>query len=124
LPGEDNFRDKRGGRNVRSALLIKYRRFARESSRARDGAVAMRNFGIRQIQSTARIVLICPDCGHENSESADALRGMSSYDCDGDGCGYIFDLAPGRRIDFGNGFFDACRRFYAAVFTLRGQRAR
>jgi hypothetical protein len=91
---------------------------------ARDGAIAMRNFGIRQIQSTARIVLICPDCGHENSEFADTLRGMSTYYCNGEDCDYIFGLAPRRRMDVGQGFVDACKRFYAAVATLGGQRVR
>ena len=84
----------------------------------------MRNYGIRQIQSTARILLICPDCGEQNSEFADTLRGMSSYYCNGEGCDYIFDLAPGRRMVSGQGFVEACKRFYAAVATLGGQRAR
>ncbi len=84
----------------------------------------MRNYGIRKIQSTARILLICPDCGEENSEFADTLRGMSTYYCNGEGCDYIFDLAPGRRMVFGQGFVEACKRFYAAVATLGGQRVR
>jgi hypothetical protein len=90
----------------------------------RDGAIAMRNYGIRQVQSTARILLICPDCGHENSEFADALQGMGTFYCNGDDCDYIFDLAPGRRTDLGKGFVEACKRFYAAFYTVRGQKAR
>jgi len=84
----------------------------------------MRNYGIRQIQSTARILLICPDCGQENSEFADTLRGMSSFYCNGEGCDYIFDLAAGRRMDLRKGFVEACKRFSAAFHTLVGQRAR
>jgi len=84
----------------------------------------MRNYGIPQIQSTtARILLICPDCGHENSEFADTLRGMSTFYCSGEDCDYIFDLAPGRRTDFGKAFLDACKRFYAAFYAVRGQKA-
>jgi len=84
----------------------------------------MRNYGIRQVQSSARIVLICPDCGQENSESADALRAASTFSCHGEDCGYIFDLTPGRRTDFGRTFIDACKRFYAAFYAESGQRAR
>ena len=78
----------------------------------------------REIHAAARILLICPDCGRENSELADKLRAMSMYYCDGDDCDYIFDLMPRRRMDFGKGFVDACKRFYAAFYTMRGQRAR
>lgn len=84
----------------------------------------MRNYGIRQIQTTARILLICPECGQENSEFAEALRRMSTFYCAGEDCDYIFDLAPGRRTDLGRGFIDACKRFYAAFYTVRGERAR
>ena len=34
----------------------------------------MRNYGISQMRSTARIVMICPNCGQENSEFAETLR--------------------------------------------------
>ena len=78
----------------------------------------------RQIQSATRILLICPDCGAENAEFADKLRAVSTYYCNGDGCDYIFDLAGGRRTDFGKGFLLACKRFYAAFYAMRGQRAR
>ena len=85
----------------------------------------MRNYGIPQVQSaTARILLICPDCGQENSEFADTLRGMSTFYCSGEDCGYIFDLAAGRPADFPSGFVEACRRFYASFYPVRGQRAR
>ena len=85
----------------------------------------MRNYGIPQDQSTtARILLICPDCGHENSEFADTLRGMGTFYCSGEECDYLFDLAQNRRADFGKGFVDACRRFYAAFYAVRGQKAR
>jgi hypothetical protein len=85
----------------------------------------MRNFGIPQVQSAAaRILLICPDCGHENSEFADTLRGMSMFYCSGEECDFIFDLAPARRVDFGKGFAEACRRFYAAFYAVGGQKAR
>jgi hypothetical protein len=78
---------------------------------------------LRQIQMTARILLICPDCGHENAEFADTLRGSSSYSCRGDGCDYSFDLA-GPRKDFGRGFTEACKRFYAAFYTIRRSSSR
>jgi hypothetical protein len=73
----------------------------------------------QQMQAAARILLICPDCGEENSELADKLRGLSSYYCSGDGCDYLFDLARGQRKDFGKSFADACKRFYAAFYTMR-----
>jgi hypothetical protein len=93
--------------------------------RNKDGRVAMRNFGIQQIGSTtACILLICPDCGQENSEYAATLRGMRSFYCGGEECDYIFDLAPGRRTDFGKAFIDACKKFYAAFYAVGGQRAR
>ncbi|MGA2894888.1 MAG: hypothetical protein ABSE22_18640 [Xanthobacteraceae bacterium] len=78
---------------------------------------------IRHIRSAARIMLICPDCGQENSELADRLRGMTAYSCRGDGCDYSFVLVGGRQ-DIGHGFVEACKRFYAAFYTARGQGAR
>lgn len=81
----------------------------------------MRNYGMRQIQSNARILLICPDCGQENSEFADTLRNMSTFYCDGEGCDYIFDLARRRRTEFGKGFVEACRRFYGTFYAVRRQ---
>lgn len=83
----------------------------------------MRNYGIRQVQTSARILLICPECGQENSESADTLRRTSTFYCAGEDCDYIFDLMPGRRADFGKTFVDACKRFYAAFYTVRRQKA-
>lgn len=77
----------------------------------------------RHTRPVTRILLICPDCGHENSELAETLRGMSSYYCGGEGCDYLFDLASARQ-HAGRGFADACRRFYAALYGLRGQGAR
>jgi hypothetical protein len=83
----------------------------------------MRNYGISQIQSAARIVMVCPSCGQENSESIEALRGMRFYACSGDGCDHSFDLAgPGKHA--GNGLVEACRRFYAAFCATRGQGVR
>ena len=78
---------------------------------------------LRQIQMTARILLICPDCGQENAEFADTLRGMSSYACRGDGCEYSFDLA-GPRKELGGGFTEACKRFYTAFYTMRRSSSR
>jgi hypothetical protein len=43
----------------------------------------------------ARVLLICPHCGHETPEYVDELRGITSYSCRGDGCDYRFDLAAG-----------------------------
>jgi hypothetical protein len=82
----------------------------------------MRNYGIPQIQSSARILLVCPDCGEKNPESADRLRGMRTYYCNGDDCDYIFDLAPGRAV--GRGFVDACKKFYAAMYAVRRPKLR
>jgi hypothetical protein len=81
-------------------------------------APAMRNYGIRQVQSPAHILLICPDCGHENSELATALRRTNTYWCEGEDCDYSFDLAGARR-DAGSALAEACKRFYAMVYPLR-----
>ena len=82
----------------------------------------MRNYGISQI-STARIVMICPDCGQENSEFAETLRGMRFYACTGEGCGYSFNLAgPGKRS--ANSLAEAFKKFYAAFYAVRGDGAR
>jgi hypothetical protein len=83
----------------------------------------MEEVNFRQVRSAARIVLICPDCGHENSEFADVLRGTRFYACRGDGCYYSFDLASSRQ-DIGKSVADACKKFYAAFDTIRGQAAR
>jgi hypothetical protein len=71
---------------------------------------------IRQIAAAARtrILLICPDCGQENVEYADKLRGMSFYSCPGDGCDYRFDLMSDPRKNLLQGFVDMWKRFYAA----------
>ena len=83
----------------------------------------MRNYGISQIRSTARIVMICPNCGQENSEFAETLRGTRFYACSGEGCDYSFDLAgPGKRA--ANTLAEACKKFYAAFYAMRGQGAR
>jgi len=76
---------------------------------------------IRQVRSAARILLICPECGQEHAEFADALRAVDSYACRGDGCDFSFDLAGPRD---GKGFVEACKRFYAAFHMLRGLGAR
>jgi hypothetical protein len=39
-----------------------------------------------------RIVLICPDCGHETPEYVHRLRSMTFYQCRGDDCDYRFEL--------------------------------
>jgi hypothetical protein len=83
----------------------------------------MRNYGIRQTQSGARIVMICPNCGQENSETAEELHGMRFYACSGDDCDYTFDLA-GPSKHAGHGFVEACKRLYAAFYPTRGQGAR
>ena len=83
-------------------------------ARANDGATAMRNYGISQVRSTARIVMICPDCGQENSEFAETLRGMRFYACSGEGCEYNFDLAGRGKKRAVNSLAEACKKFYAA----------
>lgn len=72
---------------------------------------------IRDIASAARtrILLICPDCGEENVEFADRLRGRGFYVCAGEGCDFRFDLAAGPRRSLTRGFAEAWRRFYAAL---------
>ena len=74
----------------------------------------------RQNRSAARVLLICPACGQENSVRADTLRTMPSYACGGDGCSYDFDLA-GTRRGASEGLAEAMRRFHAAVDALRGE---
>src|ERR1700751_3476075 len=96
---------------------------ANELRARNDGATAMRNYGITQIQSTARIVMICPNCCQENSEYAETLRGMRFYACAGEGCDFSFDLAgPGKRA--ANSLAEACKKFYAAFYAMRGQGVR
>ena len=90
--------------------------------RANDGATAMRNYGITQL-STARIVIICPNCGQENSEFAETLRGMRFYACTGEDCDYSFNLA-GRGKRAATSLAEACKKFYAAFYAVRGQGAR
>ena len=83
----------------------------------------MRNYGISQIRSTARIVMICPNCGQENSEYAETLRGTRFYACAGEGCDYSFDLAgPVKRA--ANSLAEVCKKFYAAFYAMRGQGVR
>jgi hypothetical protein len=83
----------------------------------------MADLNFRKFQSAARVVLICPDCGHQNSEFADVLRGTRFYACRGDGCYYSFDLTPWRQ-DFGKSLAEAARKFYAAFDTVREQASR
>jgi hypothetical protein len=77
------------------------------------------NPDIRQVRAPARILLICPDCGHENAEYAQKLKGKGTFYCVGDGCDYIFDLAPRRGADVAESFAQACRKFYAALYVSR-----
>jgi hypothetical protein len=74
---------------------------------------------IRQVHAAARILLICPDCAHENAEYAQILKGKGIFYCVGDGCDYIFDLTPGRGPGLADSFAEACRRFYAALYVAR-----
>jgi hypothetical protein len=99
-------------------------RRAEALARANDGATAMRNYGISQMRSSARIVMICPNCGQENSEFAETLRGMRFYACSGEGCDYDFDLAGRGMKRAANSLTEACKRFYAAFYAVRGQGAR
>jgi len=85
--------------------------------------LAMRNYGIRQMRSVVRVLLICLDCGHDNSEFADPLRGTRAYACNGEDCGYIFELSDSRRSS-GTGFAEACKRFYSAFYAMRGEGVR
>lgn len=68
---------------------------------------------IGQADATARILLICPDCGHENAEYAQMLQSKKVFYCSGDDCDYIFEL--GSRQDYGTSFTELCRRFYATL---------
>jgi len=98
-------------------------RSAKELRARMTGRNAMRNYGITHIGSSARIVMICPLCGQENSEFAETLRGMRFYACSGEDCGYSFDLT-GRGKRVGASLAEACRKFYAAFYAMRGQGAR
>ena len=98
-------------------------RGAMDSRGSHSERIAMRNYGIRKMQSAARIVMICPDWGQENAGTAEELRGIRFYACSGDGCDYTFDLA-GRGKRAANGFIEACKRFYAAFYAALGQGAR
>jgi hypothetical protein len=104
--------------------MIPIRRASKALARANDGATAMRNYGITQIRSSARIVMICPICGQENSEFAETLRGMRFYACSGEGCDYSFDLAGSGKRAVGSALTEACKKFYAAFYAMRGQGAR
>jgi hypothetical protein len=104
--------------------MIPIRRAPKALARANDGATAMRNYGITQIRSGARIVMICPICGQENSEFAETLRGMRFYACSGEGCDYSFDLAGSGKRAVGSSLTEACKKFYAAFYAMRGQGAR
>jgi len=84
----------------------------------------MRNYGLSQVETATRIVLICPDCGQENSVFASALRTTNTYCCNAEDCDYIFDIACRGHSDFSSGFVDAWKRFYAALYPMRGARAR
>jgi hypothetical protein len=75
---------------------------------------------IRQSRAAARILLICPDCGHENAEYAQMLQGKSTFYCAGDGCDYIFDLGRSRGRDFGTSLAELCERFSAALSAAGG----
>ena len=51
------------------------------------------------------------------------LRGTRFYACAGEGCDYSFDLAgPGKRA--ANSLAEACKKFYAAFYAMRGQGVR
>jgi hypothetical protein len=68
--------------------------------------------------------MICPNCGQENSEFAETLRGMRFYACSGEGCDYSFDLAGSGKRVAGSSLTEACKKFYAAFYAMRGQGAR
>jgi hypothetical protein len=72
---------------------------------------------IREIPSAARIriLLICPDCGQENVEFADRIRGACTYPCRGEGCDFRFDLLSPPRRSLARGLAEAWRKFYAAL---------
>lgn len=87
-----------------------------------DGFLAMSDIpDILRLRTPARILMICPECGHENSEIAGRLRTMNGFSCRGDGCDYRFDFAAARGQ---TGFGRRLQRFYAAFYPLRGQSAR
>jgi hypothetical protein len=88
-----------------------------------DGNGRHAQLRIRQMRSAVRVLLICPDCGHENSEFADPLRGTRAYACNGEDCGYIFELSDSRRTG-GTGFAEACKQFYSAFYAMRGEGVR
>jgi predicted RNA-binding Zn-ribbon protein involved in translation (DUF1610 family) len=60
-----------------------------------------------------RIVLICPDCGRETTEFVEKLRGLNAYACEGDGCGYRFDLTAGPQRALVQEFAETCAKLDA-----------
>jgi predicted RNA-binding Zn-ribbon protein involved in translation (DUF1610 family) len=70
-----------------------------------------------------RVLLICPECGHEATEFADKLRAVKFYACPEDGCDYRFDLVMVPRRDFVKEFADACKRFYTAFNAVSWPRS-
>ena len=114
---EDNCRERRTIATFRYDLLLNFARFA-PIHLAQSRAFSVSGNDIRQAQSAARILLICPDCGLETAEFAYALRGMSAFYCTGNECDYIFDLA-GPRSDLGKGIAQAWRKFCAAFYAMR-----
>ncbi len=61
-----------------------------------------------------RVLLICPDCGHEASERADTLRNLSFYACPADGCDYRFEIMATAPRDYAHSLTVACKKLYAA----------
>jgi hypothetical protein len=76
-------------------------------------------------RSKTRIVLVCPACGHENREYAEALLATSTFGCLGEACDFRFNIA-GRAgfvastpADDAGRLAEACRRFVAALAPSR-----
>jgi hypothetical protein len=71
--------------------------------------------GFGRMEWSARILLICPDCGQEHMEFADRLRGARYFACTGEDCSYRFDLTTGSGSTAFQRFFYAWHRLLVAV---------
>ncbi len=78
---------------------------------------------IRQIQSAARILLICPDCGAGKFRICRHAAGTRAPIIAAATAATTFSIWRGPRRDFGKSFADACKRFYAAFYAMRPRAA-
>ncbi len=68
----------------------------------------------RMAEKTA-ITLLCPECGHENSELVAHLRQRYKYACRGSGCSYVFTFDDDKYGPLIQKFAELCDVFDAAT---------